>query len=256
MPRSDSVRFSTGVPALAAVAWQLLAALAAPAASADSCPETERTVRFGFYAYFEPVSHSAGGDPVAPGFDDHRGYEADLLTAIEAMEGVNLSFLRRGIAAWEDIWLLPVGPDSTWRAGRDYRSRHAHPRCRRQAGNRLRRWPYPVPPVAAGPRRKRETPVPLRGPRQRRPGRRHSGNDRRGPTAEADRPCRCEGCSGCRSRDRYTARHGRRRWRRRLQDRRVPERSHRPADRRRADRLSGLAGRSPRIPAPRQAVEE
>ena len=111
MPRNDRARFSTGVPALAAGAWLLLAALVPPVASAGSCPETERTVRFGFYAHFEPVSHSAGSDPAAPGFDNHRGYEADLLTALEAMEGVNLSFLRRGIAAWEGIWLLPAGPD-------------------------------------------------------------------------------------------------------------------------------------------------
>ena len=110
MPRDDRARFATGVPALAAGAWLLLATLAAPAA-AGYCPETERTVRFGFYAYFEPVSHSAGRDPGSPGFDDHRGYEADLLTALEAMEGVNLSFLRRGVAAWEGIWLLPAGPD-------------------------------------------------------------------------------------------------------------------------------------------------
>ena len=60
MPRNDRARFSTGVPALAGGAWLLLAALAAPAASAGYCPETERTVRFGFYAYFEPVSHDAG----------------------------------------------------------------------------------------------------------------------------------------------------------------------------------------------------
>ena len=111
MRRNDRARFSTAFPALFAGASLLLAALAAPAASAGSCPETERTVRFGFYAYFEPVSHSAQPDPAAPGFDDHRGYEADLLTAMEAMEGVNLSFLRRGVAAWEDIWLLPAGPD-------------------------------------------------------------------------------------------------------------------------------------------------
>ena len=111
MPRNHRARFATGVPALAAGAWLLLAALATPAASAGYCPETERTVRFGFYAYFEPVSHSAGRDPGSPGFDDHRGYEADLLTALETMKGVNLSFIRRGIAAWEGIWLLPAGPD-------------------------------------------------------------------------------------------------------------------------------------------------
>lgn len=89
-------------------------ALAGPlflAPAAASCPERERTVRFGFYAHFEPVSYSAARDPAADGFHDHRGYEADLLTALEAMEGANLSFARRGIAAWDGIWLLPAGPD-------------------------------------------------------------------------------------------------------------------------------------------------
>ena len=111
MPRNHRARFATGVSTLAAGAWMLLARGAAPSASAGSCPETERTVRFGFYAYFEPVSHSAGRDPGSPGFDDHRGYEADLLTALETMKGVNLSFIRRGVAVWEGIWLLPAGPD-------------------------------------------------------------------------------------------------------------------------------------------------
>ena len=111
MPRNDRARLLTGVAAAAAAAWLLLATLAAPAAAAGLCPEKERAVRFGFYAHFEPVSHSSGRDAGSPGFDDHRGYEADLLSALEAMEGINLSFVRRGIAAWEDIWLLPAGPE-------------------------------------------------------------------------------------------------------------------------------------------------
>jgi len=56
------------------------------------------------------VSYSAVPDPASPGFDEHRGYEADLLTAVEAMEGLNLSFSRHGIAAWDGIWLLPTDP--------------------------------------------------------------------------------------------------------------------------------------------------
>ncbi len=90
MPRNDRARFATGVSTLAVGAWMLLAVGAAPAASAGSCPETERTVRFGYYAYFEPVSHNVERDPGSPGFDDHRGYEADLLTALETMKGINL----------------------------------------------------------------------------------------------------------------------------------------------------------------------
>lgn len=78
--------------------------------SSTACPVTEQAIRFGFYAYFEPVSHSAERDPDARLFDVHRGYEADLLTALEAMKGVNLSFRREGIANWGDIWLLPLGP--------------------------------------------------------------------------------------------------------------------------------------------------
>ena len=57
------------------------------------------------------MRHSAGGGPAGPGFDDHRGYETDLLTAPEAVEDINLYFVRRSVAAWEDIWLLPAGPD-------------------------------------------------------------------------------------------------------------------------------------------------
>ena len=78
--------------------------------SAQACSPAERTLRFGFYAHFEPVSYRADPDPASPGFDIHRGYEADLLTALEAMEGADLSFTRRGIAAWDGIWLLPSGP--------------------------------------------------------------------------------------------------------------------------------------------------
>ena len=111
MPRNDRVWLWTGVPVAASVAWLLLATLAAPAASAGPCPEKKLALRFGFCAHFEPVRHSAGGSPAGPGFDDRRGYEADLLIALAAMEGINLSFVRRSVAAWEDIWLLPAGPD-------------------------------------------------------------------------------------------------------------------------------------------------
>lgn len=44
------------------------------------------------------------------GFNAHRGYEADLLTALEAMEGTGLAFNRRGIANWDDIWLKSATP--------------------------------------------------------------------------------------------------------------------------------------------------
>jgi hypothetical protein len=41
----------------------------------------------------------------------HLGYEADLLTALEAMEGARLSFQRSPVAEWPGIWLLPATPD-------------------------------------------------------------------------------------------------------------------------------------------------
>ena len=78
-------------------------ASAAPGACADGA------LAFGFYAYFEPVSASAGADPDDPDFATHTGYEADLLTALEAMEGAGLSFERFPIEPWEGIWLRSAG---------------------------------------------------------------------------------------------------------------------------------------------------
>ena len=68
-------------------------------------------LRLGFYAHFAPVSHSADGEPGSAGFDVHQGYEADLLTALESMDGVGVSFSRRGIGVWDDIWLASAGPE-------------------------------------------------------------------------------------------------------------------------------------------------
>lgn len=76
------------------------------AAPAYGC--TDRPLNFGFYAFFEPLSYSADADPAAPGFREHRGYEADLVSALEAMPGAGLAFNRRPIAAWDDIWLRPA----------------------------------------------------------------------------------------------------------------------------------------------------
>ena len=82
-----------------------------PASAGEACTDGRRALTLGFYAYFSPVSHSADPDPAAAGFDAHRGYEADLLTALEAMEGAGLSFSRRAIAAWDGIWLKSALPD-------------------------------------------------------------------------------------------------------------------------------------------------
>lgn len=75
------------------------------------CTETGRILEYGFFAHFEPISHSASPDPGAEGFDEHLGYEADLLNALEAMDGAGLAFRRRGIGVWPGIWLLPSTPD-------------------------------------------------------------------------------------------------------------------------------------------------
>ena len=71
----------------------------------------DRVLNFGFFAFFSPVSYSADPDPDAAGFNTHVGYEADLLTALEAMDGAGLSFSRRGIAVWPNIWLLSAGAE-------------------------------------------------------------------------------------------------------------------------------------------------
>ena len=76
-----------------------------------ACTDGTRTLNVGFYAYFEPVSFSADTDPTSDGFNAHRGYEADLLTALEAMEGTGLTFNRRGIANGDDIWLKSATPE-------------------------------------------------------------------------------------------------------------------------------------------------
>lgn len=81
-----------------------------PAATSGACAEG-RTLRFAFYAFFEPVSASADPDPDSDGFADHVGYEADLLTALEEMEGAGLAFDRTPVAEWPDIWLLPAGDE-------------------------------------------------------------------------------------------------------------------------------------------------
>ena len=88
------------------VAMSLACLAACSAGDGEERACSDRTLNVGFYAYFAPVSYSADADPGSEGFNTHLGYEADLLTALEAMEGPGLSFSRRGIALWDDIWLL------------------------------------------------------------------------------------------------------------------------------------------------------
>ena len=96
---------------LAALLLMSFAACSAGDTPSETCTEGDRVLTVGFYAFFDPVSHSADPDPASEGFNTHLGYEADLLTALEAMEGAGLSFSRRGIAPWDDIWLLSAGPE-------------------------------------------------------------------------------------------------------------------------------------------------
>ena len=81
------------------------------------CFNTPRVLNVGFYAYFSPVSYSADTLPSAVGFSTHLGYEADLLTALESMDGVNLSFTREPISEWSDIWHKAAEPEYDLIAG-------------------------------------------------------------------------------------------------------------------------------------------
>ena len=102
---------STRLRRTTVLAWgALLSAVAAvsPLAadvSGPACVTGDRMLRVGFYAFFDPVSYSADLRPQAPGFDVHLGYEANLLTALEAIPGAGLAFSRSGIAQWDGIWL-------------------------------------------------------------------------------------------------------------------------------------------------------
>ena len=82
-----------------------IGALALPVFALAACSGGEPTLSYGFYAYFAPVSSSADADPNADGFNTPLGYEADLLTALESIEGAGFSFDRRAIVEWPDIWL-------------------------------------------------------------------------------------------------------------------------------------------------------
>ena len=98
---------------LGAAMLGMLFCLAACSSEVTQQPQhcADRTLNLGFYAFIEPVSYSADSNPASDGFDTHLGYESDLLTALEAMEDAGLSFSRRGIAVWDDIWLLSAGSE-------------------------------------------------------------------------------------------------------------------------------------------------
>ena len=98
------------IGALAATCLLILAsACSSGVAPPEACVDGNRELRLGFYAHFAPVGHSADGGPGSAGFDVHQGYEADLLTALETMDGVGVSFTRHGIGVWDNIWLASAG---------------------------------------------------------------------------------------------------------------------------------------------------
>ena len=121
-----------------------------------SCaPATGEPVNVGFYAFFEPVSYSGDPDPASPGFAEHMGYEADLLTALEAMEERRPAFVREPIADWPGIWLLPATPEFDIVGGGitilESRTLDAgRPACRR-----VHIRAHRLPPISAGEIRRR-----------------------------------------------------------------------------------------------------
>ena len=75
------------------------------------CTPPGTVLNVGFFADFGPVSYSADPRPGSPGFHQHRGYEADLLDALETMDGAGLRFSRRAIMDWPGIWLRAAEPE-------------------------------------------------------------------------------------------------------------------------------------------------
>lgn len=80
------------------------------ASAIEACTDGSRVLKVGFYAYFAPISYSAEEDPASTAFNTHLGYEADLLSALEAMKGAGLKFSRTAIAEWDGIWLKSAEP--------------------------------------------------------------------------------------------------------------------------------------------------
>lgn len=60
-----------------------------------------------FYSDFEPISYSVDRDASSPHFNEARGYEVDLLKAMEAIPNSDMTFKFFGVKVWNDIWLKP-----------------------------------------------------------------------------------------------------------------------------------------------------
>ena len=108
LDRLDSGVYAvTGGPAAAAL---VINPAPLPPANPASCDGVSQPLTFGFYAFFKPMSYSANEEDLdSPGFREHRGYEADLVSALAAMNGARLSFERSPIAEWDGIWLRSDG---------------------------------------------------------------------------------------------------------------------------------------------------
>ncbi len=122
-PKAGPRRWAAAIAALASFAlFGLTSCTGEPPVAAErqsDSPAAETLVRYGFYAYFEPVSALADDQNGQHGEQDasgngqrpsdrggHIGYEADLLSAIEAMDGFGLRFVRSPITEWPGIWLM------------------------------------------------------------------------------------------------------------------------------------------------------
>ena len=146
----DALHRKITVAALAVCLSILMLGCASGAAPREACVDENRELRLGFYAHFAPVSHSADGEPGSPGFDVHRGYEADLLTALEAMDDVGVSFSRRGIGIWDDIWLASAGPEFDVIGGGITILDSPDPRRPGESSGGLHLGSHRVPAIAAG----------------------------------------------------------------------------------------------------------
>ena len=104
MNRASPIRFLRAGLAVAVLFGS--ACVTGPEPPSAACTPDAETLRVAFYAFFDPVSYRADEDSASPAFGTHLGYEADLLTALEAMDGAQLSFERMSVSDWNSIWLL------------------------------------------------------------------------------------------------------------------------------------------------------
>ena len=85
--------------------------LAPESSNTLQCDTNGAHLKVGFFAFYTPVSYSASDSPDSPGFNTHRGYEAELLTALEEMDNGKWKLDRHAIARWDNIWELATTDD-------------------------------------------------------------------------------------------------------------------------------------------------